>query len=72
MRSNSKERSHTQFGGRLVLANSDNRPILVEKSVLFNPGRVSDPPTVINTDSPRRLVANSSEKTREVSKEKTA
>jgi hypothetical protein len=42
------------------------------KSVSFSPGMIIVPPTVINTDSPRRLVANSTEKTREVSKEKTA
>ena len=42
------------------------------RSVSFSPGMMIALPTVINTDSPRRLVANSTEKPREVSKEKTA
>jgi hypothetical protein len=43
-----------------------------DKSVSLSPCMIMVPPTVINTDSPRRLVASSTEKLREVSKEKTA
>jgi hypothetical protein len=42
------------------------------ESVSNSPGMMIVPPTVINTDSPRRLAAKSSEKARDVSKEKTA